>query len=190
VQTQCDYKYVASFLGISGLVYLKGYDGLVCSIKITLMFVAAGLPHILMRFFTLQIAKEVRKSLFYTTGFIGYFYILTFVIGFGSIVLLASNPIYLDLLTGDLIGGNNMVAIYLSHAIGGDLFLGFIFAVVFATIGIALVASAFMVGLAFAIATNANFPILFLSKYWSKLATRVAVIGGSLGLASVIILVI
>jgi len=116
-------------------------------------------------FFTLKSTKEARKSLFCATGFIGYFYILTFVIGFGSVVLLASNPICLDLLTGDLIGGNNMVAIHLSHAIGGDFFLGFISVVVFVTIGVALVTIAFMAGLIFAIATNANFSILFLSKY-------------------------
>jgi len=58
-----------------------------------------------------------------------------------------------------------MVAIHLSHAIGGDFFLGFISVVVFVTIGVALVTIAFMAGLIFAIATNANFSILFLSKY-------------------------
>jgi len=169
---------------------------------------------------------------------------LTFIIGFGAIVLLATNPHYLDILTGDLIGGNNMAAIHLSHAVGGDLFLGFISAVAFATIlavvsgltlagasaishdlyasvfaqgevnqmreiriskyatlGIGVVAIllgitfedqniAFMVGLAFAIAASANFPILFLSMYWRRLTTRGAVIGGSLGLFSAIILVI
>jgi len=103
------------------------------SLGIALMFGTAGLPHILMRFFTVADAKEARKSVFFATGFIGYFYILTFIIGFAAIVLISKNP---DYLTGEggLLGGNNMAAIYLSHAVGGDIFLGFISAVAFATI--------------------------------------------------------
>ena len=103
------------------------------SLGVALIFGTAGLPHILMRFFTVTDAKEARKSVFYATGFIGYFYILTFVIGFGAIVMVSTNPEFLDT-TGKLIGGNNMAAIHLSKAIGGDLFLGFISAVAFATI--------------------------------------------------------
>ena len=103
------------------------------SLGIALIFGTAGLPHILMRFFTVADAKEARKSVFYATGFIGYFYILTFVIGFGAIVLISTNPEFLDV-KGLLIGGNNMAAIHLSKAVGGDLFLGFISAVAFATI--------------------------------------------------------
>jgi cation/acetate symporter len=106
------------------------------SLGLTLMFGTAGLPHILMRFFTVPNAKEARKSVFYATGFIGYFYILTFIIGFGAICLVATNPQYLDAAKGGLAlkGGGNMPAIWLAHAIGGDLFLGFISAVAFATI--------------------------------------------------------
>ena len=78
-----------------------------------------------MRFFTVGDAKEARKSVFYATGFIGYFYILTFIIGFGAIVLVSTNPEYLDE-ANKIIGGNNMAAIHLSHAVGGDFFLGFI----------------------------------------------------------------
>ena len=103
------------------------------SLGVALIFGTAGLPHILMRFFTVTDAKEARKSVFYATGFIGYFYILTFVIGFGAIVMVSTNPEFLDT-AGKLIGGNNMAAIHLSKAIGGDLFLGFISAVAFATI--------------------------------------------------------
>lgn len=102
------------------------------SLGIALMLGTAGLPHILMRFFTVPDAKEARKSVFYATGFIGYFYILTFIIGFGAIVLL-NNPEYLGL-DGKIIGGNNMAAIHLAHAVGGNIFLGFISAVAFATI--------------------------------------------------------
>ena len=103
------------------------------SLGVALIFGTAGLPHILMRFFTVTNAKEARKSVFYATGFIGYFYILTFVIGFGAIVMVSTNPEFLDT-AGKLIGGNNMAAIHLSKAIGGDFFLGFISAVAFATI--------------------------------------------------------
>lgn len=214
------------------------------SLGIALMFGTAGLPHILMRFFTVSDAKEARKSVFFATGFIGYFYILTFIIGFGAIVLLTNDPTYLDPVKGGIIGGGNMSAIHTAHAIGGNLFLGFISAVAFATIlavvsGLTLAGAsavshdlyanvfargrvdemtemrvskystialgivaiilgiafekqniAFMVGLAFAIAASANFPILFLSMFWKKLTTRGAVYGGSLGLFTAIVLVI
>jgi len=220
------------------------------SLGIALMFGTAGLPHILMRFFTVSDAKEARKSVFYATGFIGYFYILTFIIGFGAIVMVFENPQYLDLAKqavsggSPILGGDNMAAIHLSHAVGGDFFLGFISAVAFATIlavvsGLTLAGAsaishdlyasvirkgkadgmmemkvskvatvilgivaiylgiafedqniAFMVGLAFAIAASANFPILFLSMYWSKLTTRGALFGGSLGLLTAAVLVV
>jgi cation/acetate symporter len=106
------------------------------SFGMALMFGTAGLPHILMRFFTVGNAKEARKSVFWATTFIGYFYILTFIIGFGAIVLVGPNPIYH--VGGDiksaLLGGGNMPAIHLAHAVGGDLMKGFISAVAFATI--------------------------------------------------------
>ena len=213
------------------------------SLGLALMFGTAGLPHILMRFFTVSDAKEARKSVFYATGFIGYFYILTFIIGFGAILLVSTNPQFKDA-TGALIGGNNMAAIHLADAVGGSLFLGFISAVAFATIlavvaGLTLAGAsavshdlyanvlhkgqaneaeeikvsklttlvlglvaiglgilfekqniAFMVGLAFSIAASCNFPVLFLSMYWSKLTTRGAVIGGWAGLITAVTLMI
>nr|WP_240433476.1 cation acetate symporter [Solimonas sp. K1W22B-7] len=103
------------------------------SLGLALMFGTAGLPHILMRFFTVKDAREARKSVFYATGFIGYFYILTFIIGFGAIILVGSNSAYLDG-KGGLLGGNNMAAVHLAHAVGGEVLLGFISAVAFATI--------------------------------------------------------
>ncbi|MGL4319052.1 MAG: cation acetate symporter [Pseudomonas sp.] len=103
------------------------------SLGLALMFGTAGLPHILMRFFTVSDAKEARKSVFYATGFIGYFYILTFIIGFGAILLVSTNPAFKDA-TGALLGGNNMAAVHLANAVGGSWFLGFISAVAFATI--------------------------------------------------------
>jgi cation/acetate symporter len=107
------------------------------SLGMTLMFGTAGLPHILMRFFTVTDAKAARKSVLYGTIFIGYFYILTFIIGFGAIVLVANRPEYVVDVTKNILnlkGGGSMPAVYLSHAIGGDFFLGFIAAVAFATI--------------------------------------------------------
>lgn len=114
------------------------------SLAFALMFGTAGLPHILMRFFTVNSAKEARKSVFYATGFIGYFYILTFIIGFGAILLVTGNPAFHSP-TGELLGGNNMAAVHLAHAVGGDLFLGFISAVAFATI-LAVVAGLALAG--------------------------------------------
>jgi cation/acetate symporter len=213
------------------------------SLGMALMFGTAGLPHILMRFFTVPNATEARKSVFYATGFIGYFYILTFIIGFSAIVLLARDPQFFAP-DGTLFGGNNMAAVHLSNAVGGNLLLGFISAVAFATIlavvsGLTLAGAAafshdlyasviargrtteqrevmiskiatvclgaiaiilgilfeqqniaFLVGLTFAVAASINFPILFTSMFWSKLTTRGAAIGGTLGLLTAIILVI
>jgi cation/acetate symporter len=90
-----------------------------------------------MRFFTVPDAKQARKSVFWATTWIGYFYILTFIIGFGAIVNLVADPgtFYVD---GDIAkglkGGGNMAAVHLANAVGGNVFLGFISAVAFATI--------------------------------------------------------
>jgi cation/acetate symporter len=214
------------------------------SLGIALMFGTAGLPHILMRFFTVSDAKEARKSVFYATSFIGYFYILTFIIGFGAITLVATNPDYIDPITKGLRGGANMPAIWLADAVGGSILQGFISAVAFATIlavvsGLTLAGAsavshdlyasvfrrgrvdgktemnvskittvvlgvvaimlgiafekqniAFMVGLAFAIAASANFPVLLLSVLWPKLTTRGATLGGFAGLLAALVMTI
>ncbi len=125
------------------------------SLGLALMFGTAGLPHILMRFFTVSDAKAARKSVFYATGFIGYFYILTFIIGFGAITLLLQDPTYFkagavagpngSYSPADMIGSGNMSAVHLSDAVGGSLFLGFISAVAFATI-LAVVAGLTLAG--------------------------------------------
>jgi len=108
------------------------------SLGLALMLGTAGLPHVLMRFFTVGNAKEARKSVVYATGFIGYFYLVIAVIGLGAIVYLNSPEgaqYFKDgVITNGLIGGGNMAAIHLSHIVGGDIFLGFISAVAFATI--------------------------------------------------------
>ncbi|WP_394077017.1 cation acetate symporter [Xanthobacter albus] len=103
------------------------------SFGMALMFGTAGLPHILMRFFTVPSAKEARKSVMWATGWIGYFYLLTFIIGFGAITFVLTNPEFLDA-KGGLVGGVNMAAVHLAHAVGGNVFLGFMSAVAFATI--------------------------------------------------------
>ena len=123
------------------------------SLGVGLMFGTAGLPHILMRFFTVSDAPAARKSVFYATGLIGYFYILTFIIGFGGIALLMSDPSYFKLGADgttydklkDMVGGTNMVAVNLANAVAGPYFLGFISAVAFATI-LAVVAGLTLAG--------------------------------------------
>jgi len=219
------------------------------SLGLALMFGTAGLPHILMRFFTVPNATEARKSVFYATGFIGYFYILTFLIGFGAIVLLMpaeSGYMVADPKTGALAlkGGQNMAAVQLASAVGGNLLLGFISAVAFATIlavvsGLTLAGAsaishdlyanvwahgnvdeqhevrvskmatvvlgiiaillgiafeqqnvAYLVGLTFAVAASANFPILIMSIYYGKMTTRGALLGGWLGLVTSTLFVI
>ena len=103
------------------------------SFGMALMFGTAGLPHILMRFFTVPSAKEARKSVMWATGWIGYFYLLTFIIGFGAITFVLTHPEFTDG-KGGLVGGTNMAAVHLANAVGGNIFLGFISAVAFATI--------------------------------------------------------
>lgn len=214
------------------------------SLGLALAFGTAGLPHILMRFFTVPNAREARRSVIYASSFIGYFYLLTFIIGFGGIALLWQHPEYFQAgpdgsidIINSLIGGTNMVAVHLANAVGGSLLLGFLAAVTFATIvavvaGLALAGAAaishdlyanvfargrateaqqmkisristvtlgvvaillgivfenqnvaFMVGLAFAVAASANFPVLVLSIAWRGCTTRGATIGGFVGLA-------
>ncbi|STQ86101.1 cation acetate symporter [Helicobacter muridarum] len=103
------------------------------SLGLALMFGTAGLPHILMRFFTVKDAKEARKSVFFATGLIGYFYILTFIIGFGAIAFLIGNPEFIGA-DGKFNVAPNMEAVVLSKVLGGNVLYGFISAVAFATI--------------------------------------------------------
>ena len=98
------------------------------SLGMSLMFGTAGLPHILMRFYTVRDAKTARNSVTYATAFIGVFYLLTFILGFGAMVLVGQDAI-------KQIGtGGNMAAPILAQFLGGNAFLGFIAAVSFATI--------------------------------------------------------
>ncbi|MGZ6124262.1 MAG: solute symporter family protein, partial [Myxococcales bacterium] len=98
------------------------------SLGMALMFGTAGLPHILMRFYTVPDARAARQSVFYATGLIGFFYLLTFVLGFGAMVVVGPDMIK------SVDKGGNMAAPLLAEALGGTPFLGFIAAVAFATI--------------------------------------------------------
>ncbi|WP_426612849.1 cation/acetate symporter ActP [Bradyrhizobium sp. McL0616] len=205
------------------------------SLGLALIFGTAGLPHILMRFFTVSDARQARTSVLVATGFISIFYSLLFVLGFGAIAIVSADPQFRDP-SGGLLGGVNMVALHLADAVGGSLLLGFISAVAFATIlavvsGLTLAGAsavshdlyarvirrgrvnereevlvskaaavaisvismalgvlfenqniAFMVGLVFAIAASANFPVILLSIVWPNLTTRGAVAGSLAGL--------
>jgi cation/acetate symporter len=107
------------------------------SFGMALMFGTAGLPHILMRFFTVPDAKQARKSVLWATTWIGYFYVLIFIIGFGAIALVLTNPEFANIATGVIKGGGgsaNMAAVLVAKAVGGNIFFGFISAVAFATI--------------------------------------------------------
>ena len=221
------------------------------SLGVALMFGTAGLPHILMRFFTVPDAREARKSVVVATGLVGYFFLLTGIIGFGAMIFLTKdNPHFFTQMVKEgktvyeMVGGNNMAAVHLSYAVGGDLLMGFISAVAFATIlavvaGLTLAGAsavshdiysnillkgqaspekemrvskiatvtlgvmaivlglvfenqnvAFMVGLVFAVAASANFPVLMLSMFWKGLTTRGVVAGGLAGLFGALLLII
>ncbi len=98
------------------------------SLGLALMFGTAGLPHILMRFYTVPDAKAARTSVNWATIFIGFFYLLTFVLGFGAMTLVGMGPI------SNIDEGGNAAALLLAEDVGGTLFFGFIAAVAFATI--------------------------------------------------------
>ncbi len=106
------------------------------SLGLGLMFGTAGLPHILMRFFTVTDAKEARKSVLYASGFVAYFFNVIFLMGLTGILIVGQNPEFFEggNIAGKLIGGGNMVAMHLAKAVGGNMLLGFLAAVAFATI--------------------------------------------------------
>jgi len=210
------------------------------SLGVGILFGTAGLPHILMRFFTVSDERAARVSVFYATCLIGLFFAMLFVIGYGSIAILRGDANYANA-SGALFGGNNLAPIHLARAVGGSILAGFISAVAFATIlavvsglliagassaandlvvglsgrqldermrlrisriaamalgvlGILLGLAcegqnvAYLLALATAIAASANFPLLLLAIYWDGLTTRGAVVGGTFGLVSSVVL--
>jgi len=131
-------QYGLGVLGPGGLVS-DPVDAL--SLGMALMFGTAGLPHILMRFYTVPDARTARTSVAYATAIIGVFYLLTFILGFGAMVIVGQDQIR------NVDAGGNMAALLLAEAVGGPGFLGFISAVAFATI-LAVVAGLTLAGAA------------------------------------------
>ena len=105
----------------------------IATIQVSMLFGTLGLPHILMRLFTVPDMRQAKLSAFYASIFMGYFYIVLLVLGFGTIALLYGNPDFFDA-DGNIIGGTNMAAIHIATAVGGDILTGFMSAVSFATI--------------------------------------------------------
>ncbi|MGX7823670.1 solute symporter family protein [Actinokineospora sp. 24-640] len=111
------------------------------SLAIALVLGTAGLPHILMRFYTVPSAKEARRSVVWAIALIGLFYLFTLVLGYGAAALVGPEAIR------NAPGGANSAAPLLAEALGGPVLLGFIAAVAFATIlavvaGLTITASA------------------------------------------------
>jgi cation/acetate symporter len=106
------------------------------SLSMGLVFGTAGLPHIMMRFFTVPNAKEARKSVFVASGCIGYFFMVVCILGLAAITIVGTNPEFFEggNTAGKILGGGNMPVMHLAKALGGNLFLGFMSAVAFATI--------------------------------------------------------
>ena len=117
------------------------------SLGLGLMFGTAGLPHILMRFFTVTDAKEARKSVLYASGIVAYFFNVIAIMGLCAIIIVGQNPQFFEggVIGGKVIGGGNMIAMHLANAVGGNLLLGFLSAVAFATI-LAVVAGLALAG--------------------------------------------
>ncbi|MCL4845732.1 MAG: sodium/solute symporter [Acidobacteria bacterium] len=109
------------------------------SLGLALMLGVLGLPHILMRFYTVPDARAARLSVLYATGLIGYFYIIIPLVGFGAAALVGR-----DVIAG-IDAGGNMAAPLVAEQLGGTPFLGFIAAVAFATI-LAVVAGLTLAG--------------------------------------------
>ncbi|WP_197517359.1 solute symporter family protein [Microbacterium karelineae] len=122
-----------------GLQYANPIDFL--SLGLALVLGTAGLPHVLMRFYTVPTAKEARRSVVWAIWLIGLFYLLTLVLGYGAGALVGPEQIL------GSPGGVNSAAPLLANALGGPLLMGFISAVAFATIlavvaGLTITASA------------------------------------------------
>jgi len=117
------------------------------SFALGMVFGTCGLPHILMRFFTVPDAHQARKSVFVATGCMAWFFIMIGIMGLAAVVLVGSDPQYFEggKVGGKLLGGGNMPALHLAHAVGGNVMLGFMAAVAFATI-LAVVAGLALAG--------------------------------------------
>jgi cation/acetate symporter len=120
----------------NGIMNIRGFsqDAIATlSLGVGILFGTAGLPHILMRFFTVNDERAARVSVFYATCLIALFFAMLFFIGYGSIAILRGDATYANA-SGALFGGNNLAPIHLARAVGGSVLAGFISAVAFATI--------------------------------------------------------
>ncbi|MDM1717415.1 cation acetate symporter [Thiopseudomonas alkaliphila] len=158
------------------------------SLGLGLMFGTAGLPHILMRFFTVGNAKEARKSVLWASACVAYFFNVIALMGVAAIVIVGQNPDFFEGgdIAGKIIGGGNMVAMHLAQAVGGNMLLGFLSAVAFATI-LAVVAGLALAG-ASAIAHDLYAQVLKkgqVSEQQELKMTRLATI--SLGVVAIIL---
>ena len=108
-----------------GLIFKNPLDQI--SLGMALVFGTAGLPHILIRFYTVPDAKTARSSVVWAMIIIGLFYIMTTFFGFGAASLMGPDYIRAH-------GGTNMAAPELARFLGGEIFFAFISAVAFATI--------------------------------------------------------
>src|SRR3569832_284993 len=223
-----------------GLRYKPPYGALdLISLGIALIFGTAGLPHILVRFYTVPDAKTARYSVVWAMVLFGSFYIMTTFLGFGAATIVGRDFIAKN-------GGNNMSAPLLAKVLAGDVFFAFICAIAFATllavvagltisastsfahdfytnvihkgverapgeevrvarvtafvvgaiaIGIAIVLGpkanvAFLVALAFAVASSANLPVIVFSIFWKRFNTLGACLGLGVGLVGSILLIL
>ena len=117
-------KVVRNFL-TPGLIFKNPWDQI--SLGMALLFGTAGLPHILIRFYTVPDAKTARSSVVWAMAIIGLFYIMTTFFGFGAASLMGPDYVQAN-------GGTNMAAPELARKLGGEVFFAFISAVAFATI--------------------------------------------------------
>src|SRR5580693_7890362 len=123
-----DGKEVVKDFFTPGLRYKPPYGALdLLSLGMALIFGTAGLPHILVRFYTVPDAKTARYSVVWAIGLIGIFYILTTFLAWGAATIVGRDFIAKN-------GGNNMSAPLLAQALGGSIFFAFISAIAFATI--------------------------------------------------------
>lgn len=106
----------------------------VISLALASIFGTISMPHILMRLYTVKDGATAYRSVYYASVIMGCVFVLIFfVIGFGAIPLLHGHAELFDA-NGAIIGGSNMVTIHLARIVAGDVFLGFISGIVFATI--------------------------------------------------------
>ena len=161
----------------------------VLTVGLTMCFGIMGLPHVLMRFFTVKNAADARMSVSIATLIMSVFYVIILLLGFGAAAVLIGDGQYYDA-NGQIIGGSNLVALHLSDSLGGDWLLGYMSAVTFATI-LAVVAGLTLAGSA----TIAHDLLPLMRRKWSEslsedpkqklLLSRVAAVG--IGLVSLLL---